>query len=63
MDTLRKPAPWLLLAMLLAGNASATGEFPVATRTAARILSLPLFPGITESQQERVVAALVDAVG
>ena len=48
---------------VFAGNASAASEFPVATRTAARILSLPLFPGITESQQEQVVAALVDAVG
>jgi dTDP-4-amino-4,6-dideoxygalactose transaminase len=32
--------------------------FPVASDAAARLLSLPLFPGITEAQQERVVATL-----
>jgi dTDP-4-amino-4,6-dideoxygalactose transaminase len=34
------------------------GDFPCAEAAAAEILSLPLFPGITESQQRRVVAAL-----
>jgi dTDP-4-amino-4,6-dideoxygalactose transaminase len=34
------------------------GDFPVAERLAGRILSLPIFPGITERQQERVVAEL-----
>lgn len=38
------------------------GDFPVAEAAAARILSLPLFPGITESQQEKVVEQLVSAV-
>jgi dTDP-4-amino-4,6-dideoxygalactose transaminase len=47
---------------VFAGNPAATASFPVAERAAARILSLPLFPGITEAQQERVVDALVDAV-
>ena len=34
------------------------GAFPHAERAAAEILTLPLFPGITASQQERVVAIL-----
>jgi len=38
------------------------GQFPVAERAAQQILSLPLFPGITTAQQERVVAALGRAV-
>ena len=32
--------------------------FPVAERTADEILSLPLFPGITEQQQARVAEEL-----
>ncbi|WP_199442692.1 DegT/DnrJ/EryC1/StrS family aminotransferase [Umezawaea beigongshangensis] len=38
------------------------GAFPVAERAAGELLSLPLFPEITASQQERVVAALRGAV-
>jgi dTDP-4-amino-4,6-dideoxygalactose transaminase len=38
------------------------GEFPVAEQAARSILSLPLFPHITEQQQVRVVQALVEAV-
>jgi dTDP-4-amino-4,6-dideoxygalactose transaminase len=34
------------------------GDFPVAERLAAEILSLPMFPEITEEQQDHVVAAL-----
>jgi dTDP-4-amino-4,6-dideoxygalactose transaminase len=34
------------------------GEFPVSERTAAEILSLPMFPHITPQQQARVVEAL-----
>ncbi|MFN8037025.1 MAG: DegT/DnrJ/EryC1/StrS family aminotransferase [Acidimicrobiia bacterium] len=34
------------------------GSFPVAEAAAAEILSLPIFPGIDRSQQERVVEAL-----
>jgi dTDP-4-amino-4,6-dideoxygalactose transaminase len=37
------------------------GSFPVAERLADRILSLPIFPGITASQQERVVEILSHA--
>jgi len=35
-----------------------SGSFPVAEQAAAEILSLPLFPGIREEQQERVVEEL-----
>ena len=34
------------------------GRFPVAERAAQQILSLPLFPGITPTQQERVADVL-----
>ena len=47
---------------VFADHPSAAMEFPVATRAAGRIMSLPLFPGITESQQEQVVTRLADAV-
>jgi len=39
-----------------------SGAFPVAEATAQRILSLPMFPGITEDQQQRVAQELVAAV-
>ncbi|MDU0313008.1 DegT/DnrJ/EryC1/StrS family aminotransferase [Phycicoccus sp. M110.8] len=38
------------------------GRFPVAERASQQILSLPLFPGITPSQQERVADVLRQAV-
>jgi dTDP-4-amino-4,6-dideoxygalactose transaminase len=38
------------------------GEFPVAESAAERILSLPLYPGITAAQQEHVAQALRDAL-
>ena len=37
------------------------GAFPVAERRAGEILSLPLFPGISDAQQEAVVSALLEA--
>ena len=37
-------------------------HFPVAERAAEEVLAIPLFPGITEEQQQRVVEALSDAV-
>jgi dTDP-4-amino-4,6-dideoxygalactose transaminase len=40
----------------------AAGDFPVTERIAGELLSLPLFPEITASQQERVVAAVREAV-
>ena len=38
------------------------GDLPVSERAAGEILSLPIFPGITAEQQERVVASLLGAV-
>jgi len=38
------------------------GEFPVAEHTAAELLSLPLFPEITEDQQVRVASAVSKAL-
>jgi dTDP-4-amino-4,6-dideoxygalactose transaminase len=38
------------------------GQFPVAEAAADRILSLPMFPHLTERQQEQVVAALAASV-
>ena len=40
----------------------AEGAFPVAERVAREILTLPLFPEITPTQQERVVSVLTTAV-
>jgi dTDP-4-amino-4,6-dideoxygalactose transaminase len=39
------------------------GDFPVAEAAAKQLLSLPLYPQITEEQQVRVVRALRQAVG
>lgn len=39
-----------------------SGAFPVAELLAGRILSLPIYPGITGAQQERVVEALAGVV-
>ena len=39
----------------------AKGDFPVAERAAAEMISLPIYPGITEAQQREVVSALLGA--
>ena len=36
---------------------------PVATDASARLFSLPLFPGLSESEQDRVVEVLADVAG
>jgi dTDP-4-amino-4,6-dideoxygalactose transaminase len=41
----------------------APGDFPVAEAAAKQLLSLPLYPQITEEQQVRVVRAIRHAVG
>ncbi|MGX1793219.1 DegT/DnrJ/EryC1/StrS family aminotransferase [Microbacterium sp. NPDC055312] len=41
-----------------AGLGHRTGEFPVAEAAAAQILSLPMFPHVTEEQQARVARCL-----
>jgi dTDP-4-amino-4,6-dideoxygalactose transaminase len=38
------------------------GRFPVAEGLAQRMLSLPMFPGITEAQQVQVASAVCDAL-
>jgi dTDP-4-amino-4,6-dideoxygalactose transaminase len=38
------------------------GDFPNAERAAAEMISLPIFPGITQAQQQRVVEVLVGAL-
>jgi dTDP-4-amino-4,6-dideoxygalactose transaminase len=45
-----------------AGLPYRAGDFPVAERAAGEILSLPLYPGITPRQQERVAEVLAEAV-
>jgi dTDP-4-amino-4,6-dideoxygalactose transaminase len=37
-------------------------DFPVTSRVAKRVLSLPIYPEITRAQVERVASALIDAV-
>jgi dTDP-4-amino-4,6-dideoxygalactose transaminase len=39
------------------------GDFPNAEAAAREILTLPLYPGITSAQQEKVVEALASAAG
>lgn len=39
------------------------GYLPVTERVASEILSLPMFPGLTESQQQHIAAAIRDVVG
>ena len=36
----------------------AAGQFPAAERHAARTLSLPLYPGLSEAQQHEVIERL-----
>jgi dTDP-4-amino-4,6-dideoxygalactose transaminase len=38
------------------------GAFPTAELVAGEILSLPIYPGITPAQQERVVGHLAEAL-
>lgn len=55
------PMP-LHLTPAMATWGSPRGSFPVSERAADEILSLPIFPGITSSQQERVAQVLSDAI-
>lgn len=50
------------LTAAFAGLGLGTGSFPVAERSAPQLLTLPLFPHITEAQQERVAEVLVKAL-
>jgi dTDP-4-amino-4,6-dideoxygalactose transaminase len=55
------PAP-VHLTPAMARFGQGPGQCPVAEGAAAEILSLPLFPGITRQQQERVVDVLADTL-
>jgi dTDP-4-amino-4,6-dideoxygalactose transaminase len=55
------PIP-LHLQPVFAPTSPKAGAFPEAERAAATVLSLPLFPGITEEQQVRVAEVLAKAV-
>ena len=55
------PVP-LHLQPVFAALGQEPGSFPVAEAAAARVMSLPMHPYLTEAQQERVVAALKQAV-
>ncbi|QGN59144.1 DegT/DnrJ/EryC1/StrS aminotransferase family protein [Nostocoides sp. HKS02] len=55
------PVP-IHLTPAMAGLGYGLGRFPVTERAAEQILSLPLFPGITAAQQDRVVEVLLEAV-
>jgi dTDP-4-amino-4,6-dideoxygalactose transaminase len=56
------PTP-LHLTEALAGLGRVRGDFPVSEKSADQILSLPIFPHITEEQQNVVVEVLLDAIG
>jgi len=43
------------------GHGYTKGDFPVSEKLSERILSLPMFPGLSEADQERVVRALVQS--
>ena len=45
-----------------ASSSVPAGSFPVAERSAASVLSLPIFPGITEAEQQRVADQLRSAL-
>ncbi len=36
------------------------GDFPISEKTSVEIVSLPMFPGLTEEQQKRVVEQVID---
>jgi UDP-2-acetamido-2-deoxy-ribo-hexuluronate aminotransferase len=55
------PVP-LHLQPVFAGLGQGAGAFPVAEAAAARVMSLPMHPYLTEDEQVRVVGALKDAV-
>jgi dTDP-4-amino-4,6-dideoxygalactose transaminase len=55
------PVP-LHLQGALSSLANSIGDFPAAENAARRMISLPIFPGITALEQERVVAVLLKSL-
>jgi dTDP-4-amino-4,6-dideoxygalactose transaminase len=58
---LHYPTP-IHLQPCFSGLGLGVGSFPVAEELAGKLLSLPLFPGMTAEQVDRVVAAVKDAL-
>ncbi|GAA5083512.1 DegT/DnrJ/EryC1/StrS family aminotransferase [Microbacterium yannicii] len=56
------PKPIHLLGAFADRGLGAAGAFPRAERQAGRILSLPIYPGLTEQMQDRVVEELIRSV-
>jgi dTDP-4-amino-4,6-dideoxygalactose transaminase len=56
------PTPVPLLGAFTRGSARKEGDFPVATRLSREILSLPLYPEMTEAHLDVVCDRLSDAV-
>jgi dTDP-4-amino-4,6-dideoxygalactose transaminase len=56
------PRP-LHLQRVFAGMGHAAGDFPVAERWAATSLALPLYPGLTEAEVDRVCGAIAEFYG
>jgi dTDP-4-amino-4,6-dideoxygalactose transaminase len=57
------PTPVPFLGAFASTGAARAGDFPVAERLAAEVLSLPIYPEMTESQLGEVCEALADALG
>jgi dTDP-4-amino-4,6-dideoxygalactose transaminase len=38
------------------------GDFPIAERAAAEVLSLPMYPGLSGEQQQRVVTTMIASI-
>ncbi|MFC1543919.1 DegT/DnrJ/EryC1/StrS family aminotransferase [Gemmatimonadota bacterium] len=57
------PTPIHRQPALAAGNGASFPELPETERAATEVLSLPLFPGLCESDQDRVIDTLLRAVG
>jgi dTDP-4-amino-4,6-dideoxygalactose transaminase len=55
------PTP-LHLQPVFAGNSQKLGTFPAAEHASAQVLSLPLFPELTQQQIDRVVESLATAL-
>jgi UDP-2-acetamido-2-deoxy-ribo-hexuluronate aminotransferase len=48
---------------VFAGSGYKWGDFPEAEKASREVISLPMHPFLTEPDQDKVVAALKEAVG